>query len=61
MATKWLAIASVALLMLVQPLLAGKVLGYFITPSRSHFIIQDALMRGLAANGHEVKSRQKLI
>lgn len=44
----------VALLLLADPLSAGKILGYFITPSRSHFIVHDSLMRGLAANGHEV-------
>lgn len=54
MAALRLQLVAVALLLLVQPLIAGKILGYFITPSRSHFIIDDALMRGLAAKGHEV-------
>lgn len=52
--SKWLPVALAALLLLIVPLHAGKILGFFITPSRSHFIIEDALMRGLAANGHEV-------
>ena len=34
---------------------AAKILGFFATPSRSHFIIQEALMQGLAAKGHEVR------
>lgn len=53
------AMAFVQLVVMLS-LLAGtasssKILGYFITPSRSHFIIHDSLMRGLAAKGHEVK------
>lgn len=54
MVAKCVPIALLALLMLAQPLFAGKILGYFITPSRSHFIIEDSLMRGLAAKGHDV-------
>lgn len=42
------------LLVLAEPLSAGKILGYFITPSRSHFIVHESLMRGLAASGNEV-------
>lgn len=45
---------GLAVLLFAKPLIAGKVLGYVMTPSRSHFIINDALLRGLAANGHEV-------
>lgn len=32
----------------------ANILGLFPTTSASHFIIQDALMRGLAAKGHNV-------
>lgn len=34
---------------------SANILGYLITHGRSHFIVADALMRGLAANGHNVK------
>lgn len=47
-------VVLVALVQLLQPIDASKILGFFVTPSPSHFAIQDTLMRGLAANGHEV-------
>lgn len=49
-----LLVILVALLLLIQTITASKILGFFITPSQSHFAIQDTLMRGLAAQGHEV-------
>lgn len=42
-------------LMLSEPLSAGKILGYLITPTLSHFIVHESLMRELAAQGHEVR------
>lgn len=33
---------------------AANILGFFSTPSRSHFIIHQALMIGLAEKGHNV-------
>lgn len=49
--------AAVLLLLLtvhIDTVSPSKILGYLITGSRSHFIIQDSLMRGLAARGHDV-------
>lgn len=34
----------------------ANILGLFPTTSRSHFIIEDALMRGLAEKGHNVSA-----
>lgn len=39
-----------------EPISSAKILGYLITPGRSHFIVHDSLLRGLAAKGHEVSS-----
>lgn len=33
---------------------SANILGYLITNKRSHFIVADALMRGLAEKGHNV-------
>lgn len=33
---------------------SSKILGFFGAASRSHFIVHDSLMRGLAAKGHQV-------
>lgn len=33
---------------------SANILGFFSTPSRSHFIIHQSLMKGLAAKGHNV-------
>lgn len=47
---------GVVLLLVAQPILSARILGYLLTPGRSHFIIHDSLMRGLAAKGHDVSS-----
>lgn len=61
MSIKWLTFTTLAVLLLVQPIIGGKILGYFITPSRSHFVLHDALMHGLAARGHEVNKNLQYI
>lgn len=33
---------------------SANILGYLATPGRSHFIVHDSLMRGLASAGHNV-------
>lgn len=38
----------------VQTVNGAKILAVLTTPSRSHFIIQSALMKGLADRGHDV-------
>lgn len=44
----------VAALQLTEPIKAAKILGYIPSRGRSHFLIHDSLLRGLAAKGHEV-------
>lgn len=44
------------LLQFAEPIDSAKILGYLITPGRSHFIVHDCLLRGLAAKGHDVSS-----
>lgn len=43
-----------ALFQFTQPIGSAKILGYLVTPVRSHFVIHDSLLRGLAAKGHNV-------
>lgn len=52
----WKGIVSAAVVLLnVMPFCqTAKILGFLVTPSQSQFNIHDALMRGLAAKGHEV-------
>lgn len=38
----------------VGSIFGANILGYLVTPMRSHFIIHDSLLRGLAAKGHNV-------
>lgn len=42
------------IIFVVTSVRSAQILGFFATPSRSVFIIQDALMQGLAAAGHNV-------
>lgn len=42
------------LVQLSQPVNSARILGFFPTPSRSHLIIQESLMRELASRGHDV-------
>lgn len=37
----------------------AKILGFFVSPSPSHFVIDAALMRGLLAKGHNVIDSKK--
>ncbi|XP_037030664.1 UDP-glucosyltransferase 2-like [Bradysia coprophila] len=37
-----------------QPIDSARILGFFSTPSRSHLIIHESLMRELASRGHDV-------
>lgn len=39
---------------LSQPTNSARILGFFSTPSVSHLIIHESLMRELASRGHEV-------
>lgn len=39
---------------LFQPIETARILGFFSTPSRSHLIIHESLMRELASRGHDV-------
>lgn len=39
---------------IIQPISSANILGYLSAPGRSHFIIHDSLLRGLAAKGHNV-------
>lgn len=54
-AIKLLVSLMIALVLLAQPYQAANILGYMVTSSRSHFIIQDSVMQGLAAKGHNVR------
>lgn len=47
-------VLAIVLLLVAQPILSAKILGYLLTPGRSHFIISDSLLQGLAAKGHDV-------
>lgn len=47
-------VLAVALLQVAQPIFSARILGYLLSPSQSHFVIHDSLMRGLAAKGHNV-------
>lgn len=38
----------------LEPIDSARILGFFSTPSRSHLIIHESLMRELAIRGHEV-------
>lgn len=55
-ATIILLIATAALIAVVcvPSVQSAKILGYALAPGRSHFIVHDSLLRGLAAKGHEV-------
>lgn len=47
--------AVLLLLVLIgKPIFSSNILGYLVSPSRSHFIMHDSLLRGLAAKGHNV-------
>lgn len=35
---------------------SARILGFFTTPGRSHFIIYESLMKELAARGHDVST-----
>lgn len=50
------AIAVAVLVQLFTPIFGSKILGFLLTPARSHFIVHDALMLGLAAKGHDVSA-----
>lgn len=39
---------------LSPPINSARILGFFSTPSRSHLIIHESLMRELATRGHDV-------
>lgn len=45
---------AVVLLQLSQSIHSAKIFGYLMAAGRSHFIIHDSLLRGLAARGHDV-------
>lgn len=45
---------AVVLLQLSQSIDSAKIFGYLLAAGRSHFIIHDSLLRGLAAKGHDV-------
>lgn len=47
---------AIVILCLVQlkPIQCAKILGFFATVSRSHFIVQEPVMRELARRGHQV-------
>lgn len=39
---------------------SSNILGFFSTPSRSHYIIDETFMKGLAAKGHNVSKTSKI-
>lgn len=45
---------------LFQPIHSARILGFFSTPSRSHLIIHESLMRELAIRGHDVSVIQNM-
>lgn len=47
-------VLAFVLLQIGEPIYSARILGYLLSPSQSHFVIHDALMRGLAAKGHNV-------
>lgn len=44
-----------------QSIDSARILGFFSTPSRSHLIIHESLMRELAIRGHDVSVHYDLI
>lgn len=44
------------LVQLLQPIDSARILGFFSTPSLSHLIIHESLMRELAIRGHDVST-----
>lgn len=52
---------AIAILSTFPSLESAKILGYFVSVSRSHFIIHDSLLRGLAAKGHDVSKTKNYI
>lgn len=41
---------------LFEPIDSARILGFFSTPSLSHLIIHESLMRELAIRGHDVST-----
>lgn len=40
---------------------SSNILGYFSSPSRSHYIVHESLMKGLAAKGHNVSKELNIV
>lgn len=56
-----LIVLLIVLMQLVGSIFSANILGYLVTPMRSHFIIHDSLLRGLAARGHNVSPDYSLL
>lgn len=44
----------------LQTVDSSNILGYLASPSRSHYIVHESLLRGLAAKGHNVSKMRIL-
>lgn len=47
-------VAILSIVCALQAADSSNILGYFFSPSRSHYIAQETLMKALAAKGHNV-------
>lgn len=50
----WNFICLTTVLLVLPNVQTAKILGFLVTPSQAQFNVHDALMKGLAAKGHEV-------